>query len=76
MVVPTAFSWADIPVVVFVWHTLLLSSVGLDVNDVTDTVGDEVSGQLDSTMFYRSLSTVQPLLSDSICKEPHRGSSA
>lgn len=38
------------PVVVFVGHTLLLSRIGLNINDIADTVGDEVRRQLDGTM--------------------------
>ena len=43
----------DIPVVILVGHTPLLSSVGLDVNDVTNTVVDEVGGELDGAMFWK-----------------------
>lgn len=38
--------------VVFVGHTLLLSSVGLDINNISNTVVGEVCGQLDGAMFY------------------------
>jgi len=33
------------------YHTLLLSGVGLDVNDITDSVSGQVSGHLGGTMF-------------------------
>lgn len=36
--------------VVFVRHALLLRGVGLDVNDVTDAVGDEEGREFDRTM--------------------------
>jgi len=39
------------PMVVFVGHTLLLGSIGLDVNNVTNLVVYEVSGELDGSMF-------------------------
>lgn len=37
-------------VVVFVWHTLLDGTVGLDINDVTDLVDLQVGGQWNGTM--------------------------
>ena len=40
--------------VVFVWHTLLLSSVGLDINDVTNPIVDEVRREFDETLLYKS----------------------
>ena len=43
--------------VVFVGHTLLLGSVGLDVNDITDMVGDEVCREVDLTMFCKIIET-------------------
>ena len=42
-----------IPVVELVRHTPLLGSVGLDVNDVADTVGDEVGRQMNGTLFCK-----------------------
>jgi len=36
--------------VVFMRHTALLSSIGLDIDDVSDMVGDEVGGELDLPM--------------------------
>ena len=42
---------AGTAVVEFVRHALLLSSVGLDVDDVSDTVVDKECGQLDRAMF-------------------------
>ena len=42
----------DIPVVILVGHTPLLSSVGLDVNNVSDAIGDEVCGELNLTLLY------------------------
>lgn len=37
-------------------HTLLLRRVGLDVNDVTNSVGDEEGGDVGGTVLYRSQS--------------------
>ena len=53
MVVPTAFSWADIPVVVFVWHTLLLSGISLDVDD-------EHQGVVFLNLLHRALRVQRP----------------
>ena len=39
--------------VVLVGHALLLRGIGLDVNDVTNTVVDEVGGELDGAMFWK-----------------------
>jgi len=39
-------------VIVFVGHTLLLCSIGFDVNNVTNAVVDEESGELDGTVIY------------------------
>lgn len=40
--------------VVFVWHTLLLGSIGLDVDDVTNPVVNEVRREFDVTLLYES----------------------
>jgi hypothetical protein len=40
--------------VVFVWHTLLLSSVGLDVDDVTNPEVDEVRREFNGTLLCES----------------------
>ena len=40
--------------VVFVWHTLLLGSIGLDVDDVTNPVINEVRREFDVTLLYES----------------------
>ena len=42
----------DSPMVVFMGHTLLLGSVGLDINDISDAVGNEVGGHLHGAMVY------------------------
>jgi hypothetical protein len=41
----------NLPVVELVGHTLLDSSVGLDINDISNLVGLQVGGQGDGTMF-------------------------
>lgn len=45
---------SDKPVVVFVRHTLLLRSVCLDVDDITDPKVNEVRRELDETLLYES----------------------
>jgi len=39
--------------VIFVWHTLLLGSVGLDIDDVTNPEVDEVGREFDETLLYK-----------------------
>jgi hypothetical protein len=39
-------------VIVFVGHTLLLSRISLDVDNVANTVGNQVSRELDHAMIY------------------------
>ena len=48
--------------VVLVGHTLLLGSVGLDVNDVAHPVVDEVRRQFHGAVLYVSLGLVLPAL--------------
>ena len=43
----------DKPMVVFVWHTLLLGSVGLYVNNVTNLVVKEVRREFDKTLLCK-----------------------
>ena len=38
--------------VVLVRHTLLLGSVRLDIDDISNAVGDQVGGQLNRTVLY------------------------
>jgi len=40
--------------VVFVWHTLLLGSVGLDVDDITNSVVEEVCREFNETLLCKS----------------------
>lgn len=45
----------SLSVVDLVWHTLLDSSVGLDVDDVSDLVLPQVGGQLDHTLLLETV---------------------
>ena len=40
--------------VVFMWHALLLGSVGLDIDDVTNPEIDKVRREFDETLLYKS----------------------
>jgi len=46
---------ASATVVVFMGHTLLLGRVRLDVDDISNTIVQEVGGQFHLTMFLESL---------------------
>ena len=46
------------PVVELVWHTLLLGSVRLDVNDIADPVVKKERRKLDGTMFCLKMSSL------------------
>lgn len=49
--IPTPIAEDDnIPVVVFVGHTLLLCGIGLDIDNVADTVGNKVCRDLDGAL--------------------------
>lgn len=51
--------WADGPVVVFVGHTLLLGTVGFDVDNVTNSVYLQESREFDlSSLFEATLEHV------------------
>lgn len=40
--------------VVFMWHALLLGSVGLDIDDITNPEIDEVRREFDETLLCKS----------------------
>ena len=40
--------------VVFMWHALLLGSVGLDIDDVTNPEVDKVCREFDETLLCKS----------------------
>ena len=44
----------DEPMIVLVWHTLLLGSVGLDVDNVTNPEVDEVRRKFNETLLCKS----------------------
>ena len=40
--------------IVLVRHTPLLGRVSLDVDDIADAVGNEIGGELDETLLYKT----------------------
>ena len=40
--------------VVFMWHALLLGSVGLDIDDITNPEIDEIRREFDETLLCKS----------------------
>lgn len=53
MVCKSREAWGEIldePLIVFVWHALLLGSICLYVDNITNPVVDEVRRELDETL--------------------------